>query len=121
MKNSTLIDSNANDDILYTERVGNICIIVMKDACQISCKVDPKVDGLWATGVDQRTLIERNLLKEMTVDENTAAHDISSLDYVNVRNGVYITTIKVMVKESTNVDSPSPSILLLKNFWTRVL
>ncbi|GMH24229.1 hypothetical protein Nepgr_026072 [Nepenthes gracilis] len=80
------------------------------DACQASCKVDTKIDGLRATGLDQRTLIERNLLKGLTADENTAAHDVGSLGYVNVRYGGYIATVEVEVKESTKVRSPSPSI-----------
>ncbi|GMH00419.1 hypothetical protein Nepgr_002258 [Nepenthes gracilis] len=110
MENSTLTDSNVNDEILYTERVGDMCITIMKDACQASRKVDTKIDGLRATGLDQRTLIERNLLKGMTADENTAAHDVGSLGYVNVRYGGYIATVKVEVKESTKVRSPSPSV-----------
>ncbi|GMH12367.1 hypothetical protein Nepgr_014208 [Nepenthes gracilis] len=85
-------------------------ITVTKDASQASCKVNPKIDGPRATRMDQRTLIERNLLKGMTVDEKIAAHNISSLDYVNVRYGGYICHCQSRGKESTNVDSPSPSI-----------
>ncbi|XP_074279716.1 uncharacterized protein LOC141604996 [Silene latifolia] len=33
---------------------------------------------LHATGLDQRTLTQRNLLKGIMADENTAAHDINS-------------------------------------------
>ncbi|GMH09005.1 hypothetical protein Nepgr_010845 [Nepenthes gracilis] len=64
MENSTLIDSHVNDEILYTEKVGDMCIAVTKDACQVSCKVDAKIDGLQATGLNLGTLMERNLLKE---------------------------------------------------------
>ncbi|GMH21746.1 hypothetical protein Nepgr_023588 [Nepenthes gracilis] len=110
MENTTLIDSNVNDEILHTERVGDMCITVMKDACQASSKVDTKIDGLRATGFDQRTLLERNLLKGITADENTAAHDISSLGSVNVRYSGYIATVKVDVKESAEVCSLSPII-----------
>ena len=66
--------SKAENDILYTERVGDLSIKVSKDASFASCKVDTKIDGVEATGVNQRDLEERNLLKGITADENTAAH-----------------------------------------------
>ncbi|GAB4861593.1 hypothetical protein Ancab_036786 [Ancistrocladus abbreviatus] len=111
MENPSSTISNVNDEILHVERVGEMCITVMKDACQASCKVDTKIDGLRATGLDQRTLTEKNLLKGITADENTAAHDIGSLGSVNVRYGGYIATVKVDVKESMHLGSPSPSTI----------
>jgi hypothetical protein len=46
----------------------------MKDATNASSKVDTKIDGIQATGTDKKNSVERNLLKGITADENTAAH-----------------------------------------------
>lgn len=72
-----------NGEILYSERVGDLSIVVMKDASNASCKVDTKIDGIKATGLDQKNLVERNLLKGITADENTAAHVRYFLKNVN--------------------------------------
>lgn len=69
-----LAHSSVNDEVLYSERVGDLCIIVIKDATNAGCKVDTKIDGTRATGLGQQNLVERNLLKGITADENTAAH-----------------------------------------------
>ncbi len=74
MEQRDLICSVSNGEILFTERVGDLSIIVMKDASNASCKLDTKIDGIQATGVDPKNLAERNLLKGITADENTAAH-----------------------------------------------
>lgn len=73
MGQPNLTCSVSNGEILYTERVGDLNIMVMKDASNASCKVDTKIDGIQATGSDQKNLLERNLLKGITADENTAA------------------------------------------------
>lgn len=64
----------SNCKILYTEIIGDLRITIMKDASNACCKVDTKIDGSQATGVDKNNLVERNLLKGITADENTAAH-----------------------------------------------
>jgi protein TIF31 len=69
-----LLGSVANSDIPYTEIIGDLSITVMKDASNASSKVDTKIDGIQATGTDKKNLVERNLLKGITADENTAAH-----------------------------------------------
>jgi protein TIF31 len=69
-----LLGSVANSNIPYTERVGDLSIKVMKDATNASSKVDTKIDGIQATGTDKKNSVERNLLKGITADENTAAH-----------------------------------------------
>lgn len=74
MGNTDLIDSSVNGQITYTERVGDLSVIVMKDVSNASCKIDTKIDGAQVTGMDQKNLVERNLLKGITADENTAAH-----------------------------------------------
>ena len=62
------------DEILQFETVGDFSITVTKDASDASCKVDTKIDGSKTTGIDAKHLAERNLLKGITSDENTAAH-----------------------------------------------
>lgn len=62
------------DEILHTEIVGNFSITVTRDSSDASCKLDTKIDGGQATGMDSKHLAERNLLKGITADENTAAH-----------------------------------------------
>lgn len=67
-------NSSLNSQIMYTEKVGDLSITVMKDASNASCKIDTKIDGEQAIGLDDKKLGERNLLKGITADENTAAH-----------------------------------------------
>ncbi|XVF22381.1 hypothetical protein REPUB_Repub12eG0167600 [Reevesia pubescens] len=101
-----------NCETLYTEKVGDLNIMVMKDASNASCKVDTKIDGIQAIGVDQKNLVERNLLKGITADENTAAHDIFTLGVLNVRYCGYIAIVKVEGRENEKSSSPSQSIEL---------
>lgn len=61
-------------EVLFTERVGDLKVTVAKDVPDASCKVDTKIDGIQAIGMDQKDLVEKNLLKGITADENTAAH-----------------------------------------------
>ncbi|CAL9007462.1 unnamed protein product [Prunus brigantina] len=108
-----LTGSVPNSGILYTERVGDLNVTVTKDVSNASCKVDTKIDGIQATGVDKKNLAQRNLLKGITADENTAAHDVNTLGVVNVRYCGYIAVVKVEGKETKKVSSPSQSIELL--------
>ncbi|XVE77276.1 hypothetical protein DITRI_Ditri13aG0049300 [Diplodiscus trichospermus] len=101
-----------NCETLYTERVGDLNIEVMKDASNASCKVDTKINGIQAIGVDQKNLLERNLLKGITADENTAAHDISTLGVLNVRYCGYIAFVKVEERENEKSSLPAQSIEL---------
>ncbi|XP_022770584.1 protein TSS isoform X2 [Durio zibethinus] len=101
-----------NCETLYTERVGDLNIMVMKDASNASCKVDTKIDGIQAIGVDHKNLLERNLLKGITADENTAPDDISTLGVLNVRYCGYIAIVKVEGRENEKSSPPSQSIEL---------
>ncbi|XP_065860209.1 protein REDUCED CHLOROPLAST COVERAGE 1 [Euphorbia lathyris] len=108
-ENLDLTCSVGSGEILFTERVGDLSITVTKDASNASSKIDTKIDGIQATRVDKKNLLERNLLKGITADENTAAHDISTLGIVNVRFCGYIAVVKVEEREEKNV-SPYQSI-----------
>ncbi|OMO64301.1 Tetratricopeptide-like helical [Corchorus capsularis] len=104
--------SAKNCETLYTERVGDLSIVVMKDVSNASYKVDTKIDGIQAIGADQQNLVERNLLKGITADENTAAHDISTLGVINVRYCGYIAIVKVQGRENEKSSPPAQSIEL---------
>ncbi|XP_054783668.1 protein REDUCED CHLOROPLAST COVERAGE 1 isoform X2 [Prosopis cineraria] len=108
-----LICSDVDNDILYTERVGDLSIRVLKDASVASCKIDTKIDGVAATGVGQKDLVERNLLKGITADENTAAHDIMTLSVISLRYCGYIVVVKAEGGESEIVNSSSQHIEIL--------
>ncbi|XP_002523351.2 protein REDUCED CHLOROPLAST COVERAGE 1 [Ricinus communis] len=110
--NPNVLSLVGSSKILHTERLGDLSITVMKDASNASCKVNSKIDGLQATGLDKRNLLERNLLKGITADENTAAHDIATLGIVNVRYCGYFAVVKVDGAEEKNVRPPSQSIEL---------
>ncbi|OVA11326.1 Tetratricopeptide repeat-containing domain [Macleaya cordata] len=109
MGKSESAHSVGSGEILHSETVGDLSITVMKDAYDASDKVDTKIDGNQMTGVETRNLVERNLLKGITADENTAAHDIATLGVVNVRYCGYITVVKVLTKESSEVGLPFQS------------
>ncbi|KAL4015270.1 hypothetical protein IC575_027514 [Cucumis melo] len=101
-------------EVLFTERVGDLKVTVAaKDVPDASCKVDTKIDGKQAIGMDQKNLVEKNLLKGITADENTAAHDTAALGVINVRYCGYISTVKVEQKENEKVSSQYQIIELL--------
>ncbi|XP_068479857.1 protein REDUCED CHLOROPLAST COVERAGE 1-like isoform X1 [Phaseolus vulgaris] len=105
--------SVVENNVVYTERVGDLSIKVLKNGSIASCKIDTKIDGVEATGVNQKDLIERNLLKGITADENTAAHDITTLGVINVRYCGYVVVVKVEGGVRENVVSPSQQIIEL--------
>ncbi|KAK7258505.1 hypothetical protein RIF29_24084 [Crotalaria pallida] len=107
MGESDLCSSISENDTLYSEKVGHLSIRVMKDATVASCKVDTKIDGVEATGVNQKDLVARNLLKGITADENTAAHDTTTLGVINVRYCGYVAVVKVEGGENESIKSPS--------------
>lgn len=74
LENPELAHSGFNSQIIYSEEVGDLSITVMKDASNASCKIDAKIDGQQVIGLGTKGLGERNLLKGITADENTAAH-----------------------------------------------
>ncbi|XP_050237730.1 protein REDUCED CHLOROPLAST COVERAGE 1 [Mercurialis annua] len=110
--NPDLLSLGEGCEIIYTEKVGDLNITVMKDASNASFKADTKIDGIQATGVDKRKLVERNLLKGVTADENTAAHDIATLGIVNVRYCGYIAVVKVEGREEKIISHQSQNIEL---------
>ncbi|KAI8023162.1 Protein TSS [Camellia lanceoleosa] len=106
MGNSESTHSAVSSEIIYTEKVGDLSITVMKDSSNASCKVDTKIDGVQVIESDPKKLLERNLLKGVTADENTAAQDIATLGVVNVRYCGYIAVVKVEGRESVKTGPP---------------
>ncbi|KAJ4952098.1 hypothetical protein NE237_028930 [Protea cynaroides] len=100
------------DNICCSGRVGDLCITVNKDARDASVKVDTKIDGNQMLGVNLKHLIERNLLKGITADENTAAHDVATLGIVSVRYCGYIAVVKVDKSEGRDA-GPCQSIEII--------
>lgn len=94
------------DEILHFETVGDFSISVTKDTSDASCKVDTKVDGNRTTGLDYKHVTERNLLKGITADENTSAHDFTTLGVINVRYCGYIALVKVNNFDKSKLDLP---------------
>ncbi|KAL1561912.1 protein TSS-like [Salvia divinorum] len=107
-------NSSSKSRIIYTEKVGDLSITVMKDASNASCKIDTKIDGEQAIGLDDKKLVERNLLKGITADENTAAHDIATLGVVSVRHCGYIACVKVHGIDNASANTSLRSQLLLE-------
>ncbi|THU45679.1 hypothetical protein C4D60_Mb02t20520 [Musa balbisiana] len=95
-----------SENILHFETVGDFSITVTKDVSDAKCKVDTKIDGSKTTGIDAKHLVERNLLKGITADENTAAHDVATLGVVNVRYCGYIAVVKVNHHEKSEEHLP---------------
>lgn len=74
MERENVLLSTNGDKVLHSETVGDFTVTVTKDASDASCKLDTKIDGSHTMGMDSKRIAERNLLKGITADENTAAH-----------------------------------------------
>ncbi|KAF8690784.1 hypothetical protein HU200_041173 [Digitaria exilis] len=105
MESAEISASTKIDEVLYSETVGNFSITVTRDSSDASCKLDTKIDGSQATGMDSKNLAERNLLKGITADENTAAHEIDSLGIINLRYCGHVAVAKVNNIDKTKVTS----------------
>uniref|UniRef100_A0A1J3E4E3 Clustered mitochondria protein n=1 Tax=Noccaea caerulescens TaxID=107243 RepID=A0A1J3E4E3_NOCCA len=102
-----------DSQVLYSETVGDLRVTVTKDTSNASSKVDTKIDGIQATGLDKLKLMERNLLKGLTADENTAAHDVDTLGTISLKYCGYISVVKIE-KESEKLSPPSQIVDLLE-------
>lgn len=97
-----VIDSNlqARDTIsgsfLLEDHVGDLSIVVERDAADASLKTVVKVNGNHLSGIPAKEIAQRNLLKGVTADESVVVHDTSSLSTVIVRLCGYTATVKVV-------------------------
>ncbi|XP_042475744.1 protein TSS-like isoform X2 [Macadamia integrifolia] len=78
-----LMDANMNTknshsgppgSLLHEDRVGDLCILVKRDAEDTSSKLCEKVNTSLAPGISCKDLSVRNLLKGITADENVVVH-----------------------------------------------
>lgn len=106
MEKKRVAPSVGKDEILHFETVGDFNITVTKDVLDASCKVDTKIDGNRTTRMDHNHLTERNLLKGITADENTAAHDFTTLGVINMRYCGYVAVVKVNNFDKSKLDLP---------------
>jgi protein TIF31 len=74
MEREDVVNVGDISEVLYSETIGDFGVVVMRDTSDASCKVDTKIDGMRAAGLEVKQLAEKNLLKGITADENTAAH-----------------------------------------------
>ncbi|WZZ56264.1 hypothetical protein YC2023_056371 [Brassica napus] len=102
-----------DSQVLYSETVGDLSVTVTRDTSNASSKVDTKIDGIQATGLDKTKLMERNLLKGLTADENTAAHDVATLGTISLKYCGYISVVKIE-KENEKLSPPSQIVDLLE-------
>ncbi|KAL0700477.1 hypothetical protein Bca4012_056599 [Brassica carinata] len=102
-----------DSQVLYSETVGDLSVTVTRDTSNASSKVDTKIDGIQATGLDKMKLMERNLLKGLTADENTAAHDVATLGTISLKYCGYISVVKIE-KENEKLSPPSQIVDLLE-------
>ncbi|XP_056858788.1 protein REDUCED CHLOROPLAST COVERAGE 1-like [Raphanus sativus] len=102
-----------DSQVLFSETVGDLSVTVTRDTSNASSKVDTKIDGIQATGLDKMKLMERNLLKGLTADENTAAHDVATLGTISLKYCGYISVVKIE-KENEKLSPPSQIVDLLE-------
>ncbi|CAK7356952.1 unnamed protein product [Dovyalis caffra] len=81
---------------LLEDRVGDLSIVVERDAADASLKSVVKVNGNQLSGISAKEIAQRNLLKGVTADESVVVHDTSSLGTVIVRLCGCIATVKVV-------------------------
>ncbi|KAJ6799447.1 protein TSS [Iris pallida] len=106
MENKCVGSSLDKNEILHIETIGDLSVTVTRDSSDASCKMDTKIDGNKTTGMDWKHLVERNVLKGITADENTTAHDVATLGVINVRYCGYIAVVKVKQYDKSNMDLP---------------
>ncbi|KAK9282399.1 hypothetical protein L1049_005316 [Liquidambar formosana] len=100
-----VIDSNKKSEdtlnshvgsILLEDRVGDLSIIVKRDAMDASLKSEKIINGSHSSSLSAKDIVQRNLLKGVTADESVVVHDTSSLGVVLVRHCGYTAIVKVV-------------------------
>ncbi|XP_010241607.1 PREDICTED: protein TSS-like isoform X2 [Nelumbo nucifera] len=87
--------SRTPGSVLYEDHVGDLYIVVKRDAADASSKPDEKVNGNKEPGISSKEITQRNLLKGITADESVVVHDISTLGTVVIRHCGYTAIVKV--------------------------
>lgn len=75
-----MIDCNSDikDKNNYEERVGDLSIMIKRDAADVSLKCETKIHGCQLANIPAEEVAQRNLLKGITADENVVVHVITS-------------------------------------------
>ncbi|XP_065865568.1 protein REDUCED CHLOROPLAST COVERAGE 3 [Euphorbia lathyris] len=82
--------------VVFEDRVGDLSIVVKRDAADASLKLREKVDGNQLSGASTKEAARRNILKGITADESVVVHDTSTLGIVIVRHCGYTATVRVV-------------------------
>lgn len=99
-KNLNDISNDSCEEIIHKEKVGDLNIIVTRNAADASAKLDVKLDGSQGQGMMAKDLERRNLLKGITADENATVHDTATLGVVVIKHCGFTTVVKVPVEVS---------------------
>lgn len=97
-----LINSHANSreclpgSVMHESQVGDLSIVVKRDAADASMKPDDKVLTCEASEVSAREVVQRSLIKGLTADENVTVQDTSSFGTVTIRYCGYTATVRVV-------------------------
>ncbi|KAJ3699054.1 hypothetical protein LUZ61_002759 [Rhynchospora tenuis] len=92
---STELSNGSGDLVVCEEQVGDLRILVRRDAADASCKSKVRLDGSHVLGMSMGELARRNLLKGITADENATVHDTATLGVVVVKHCGYTATVQI--------------------------
>lgn len=97
-----LIESDSHGRDSHESRVGDLSIVVKRDIADASFKPDDKSLFCKVSETSAREVIQKNLIKGLTADENVTVQDASSLGTVTLRYCGYTATVRVVgdVKEN---------------------
>uniref|UniRef100_A0A803LE96 Clu domain-containing protein n=1 Tax=Chenopodium quinoa TaxID=63459 RepID=A0A803LE96_CHEQI len=99
-----LIESDSYGRDSHESRVGDLCIVVKRDLADANLKPDDKSLFCEESETSARGVVQRNLIKGLTADENVTVHDISSLGTVTLRYCGYTATVKVLGNVKKNFE-----------------
>uniref|UniRef100_A0A803LMY9 Clu domain-containing protein n=1 Tax=Chenopodium quinoa TaxID=63459 RepID=A0A803LMY9_CHEQI len=99
-----LIESDSYGRDSHESRVGDLFIVVKRDLADANLKPDDKSLFCEESETSARGVVQRNLIKGLTADENVTVHDISSLGTVTLRYCGYTATVKVLGNVKKNFE-----------------
>ncbi|XP_021844386.1 protein REDUCED CHLOROPLAST COVERAGE 3 [Spinacia oleracea] len=99
-----LIESDSLGRDTHESRVGDLSIMVNRDLADANMKPDDKSLFCEVSETSARGVVQRNLIKGLTADENVTVHDISSLGTVTLRYCGFTATVKVVGNVKKNFE-----------------
>lgn len=97
-----LIDSKASTksflpgSVVLESRVGDLSIVVKRDANNADMKLDDKLTSCQMSQAAPMEVVQKNLIKGLTADENVTVHDTSTFAAVMIRYCGYVATVRVV-------------------------